>query len=127
MKNRFDILNLSVQDSDNLWNNIKDCILTPAEQYISQRRRAERAPWLSQAAIDIAVCRRQIKAKASSETNRMIYKKLSNQFQKEARKDKDRFYNNLCEEMEGVQREELESSLERYKLYLENSHQKAAP
>ena len=58
--------------------------------------RKRNAKWLSEAALQIAVKRREAKSKGEKER----YKHLNEEFQRIARRDKKAFFKNQCKEIE---------------------------
>ena len=60
------------------------------------KRKAKKAKWLSEEALQIAVKRREAKSKGEKER----YKHLNAEFQRIARRDKTAFLNDQCKEIE---------------------------
>ena len=60
------------------------------------KRKAKKAKWLSEEALQIAVARREIKSKGEKER----YKHLNAEFQRIARRDKKAFLSDQCKEIE---------------------------
>ena len=56
----------------------------------------QKAKWLSEEALQIAVKRREVKSKEEKER----YKHLNTEFQRTARRDKKAFFSNQCKEIE---------------------------
>ena len=69
-------------------------------------KNAEKAKWLSEEALQIAVKRREAKSKGEKER----YKHLNAEFQRTARRDKKAFLSNQCKEIEENKWERLEIS-----------------
>ena len=61
-----------------------------------QEKKCQKAKWLSEEALQIAVKRREAKGKGEKEG----YKHLNAEFQRIARSDKKAFYSNQCKEIE---------------------------
>ena len=59
-----------------------------------RKRKAKKAKWLSEEALQIAVNRREVKGKAEKER----YTHLNAEFQRIARRDKKAFLSNQCKE-----------------------------
>ena len=59
-------------------------------------KKCKKAKWLSEAALQIAVKRREVKSKEEKET----YSHLNAEFQKIARRNKKAFLSNQCKEIE---------------------------
>ena len=55
----------------------------------------QKAKWLSEEALQIAVKRREVKSKGGKER----YKHLNAEFQRTARRDKKAFFSNQCKEI----------------------------
>ena len=58
-------------------------------------KKCEKAKWLSEEALQIAVKRREVKAKGEKET----YTHLNAEFQRIARRDKKAFFSDQCKEI----------------------------
>ena len=63
---------------------------------IPMEKKCEKAKWLSEEALQIAVKRREVKSKGEKET----YKHLNEESQKIPRKDKKAFLSDQCKEIE---------------------------
>ena len=63
---------------------------------ISKKKKCKKAKWLSEEALQIAMKRREAKAKGEKER----YKHLNAQFQRIARRDKKTFLSDQCKEIE---------------------------
>ena len=98
--NRFRALmiNEAEMSPDELWTNIKDCMITAAKKHVPTKRRGKKSPWLSQEALDLADERRQLKEAGLQHSN--MYRKLSSEIQQVARRDKNDHLNQLCKEIE---------------------------
>ena len=63
---------------------------------IPKKKKCEKAKWLSEGALQIAVKRREVKSKGEKER----YKHLNAEFQRIARRDKKAFLSDQCKEIE---------------------------
>ena len=63
---------------------------------IPKKKKCEKAKWLSEEALQIAVKRREVKSKGEKEK----YKHLNAEFQRIARRDKKAFFSDQCKEIE---------------------------
>ena len=63
---------------------------------IAKKNKCEKAKWLSEEALQIAVKRRKVKSKGEKER----YTHLNAEFQRIARRDKKAFLSNQCKEIE---------------------------
>ena len=63
---------------------------------IPKKKKCKKAKWLSEAALQIALKRREVKSKGEKER----YTHLNAEFQRPARRDKKAFLNDQCEEIE---------------------------
>ena len=77
---------------DELWTEISDIVQETGIKTISKKKKCNKAKWLSEEALQIAVNRRQHKGKGEKER----YTHLSAEFQRIARRDKKTFLNNQC-------------------------------
>ena len=64
---------------------------------IPEKKKCEKAKWISEEALQIAVKRREAKNKGEKER----YTHLNAEFQRIARRDKKAFLNDQCKEIEG--------------------------
>ena len=65
------------------------------------KKKCQKAKWLSEEALQIAVKGREVKSKGEKER---FYKHLNAEFQRIARRDKKAFFSNQCKEIEGNNR-----------------------
>ena len=86
VRNRFKGLDLIDRVPDELWNEVCDTVQETGIKTIPMEKKCKRAKWLSGEALQIAVKRR--KAKSTGEKER--YKHLNAEFQRIARRDKER-------------------------------------
>ena len=69
-------------------------------------KKCEKAKWLSEEALQIAVKRREAKSKGEKER----YKHLNAEFQRRARREKKAFLSDQCKEIEENNKKELHES-----------------
>ena len=81
---------------DELWNEVRDVVQETGIKTIPMEKKCKTAKWLSGAALQIAVKRRQVKSKGDKER----YKHLNAEFQRVARRDKKNFLRDQCKETE---------------------------
>ena len=95
--NRFSALDLLMKEPEEMWQEIKNAALRSAATYVPKATRGKKKPWLSEAALRIADKRRKTKA---SGVGKEAVKKLNANFQRQARRDKEQFIANICEQLE---------------------------
>ena len=95
VKNRFDALKLEESTPNEIWEDVLTCVTDVARAKIPPRAKRQRAPWLSQAALDIASERKA--AKINQDRNQV--KLLNRAFQRQARLDKNKFIEQQCAEI----------------------------
>ena len=83
---------------DELWNEVHDIVQETGIKTIPMEKEMQKSKWLSGAALQIAVKRREAKSKGEKEK----YKHLNEEFQRIARRDKKGFLSDKCKEIEGV-------------------------
>ena len=83
---------------DELWMGIRDIVQETGIKNIPTEKKCKKAKWLSEEALQIAVKRREAKAKSKGEKER--YSHLNAEFQRIARRDKKAFLGNMCKEKE---------------------------
>ena len=81
---------------DELWNEVHDIVQETGIKTIPIEKKCKKAKWLSEAALQIAVKRREAKSKGQKER----YSHLNTQFQRIARRDKKAFLSDQCKEIE---------------------------
>ena len=81
---------------DELWNDVCDTVQETGIKTIPMENKCKKAKWLSGAALQIAVKRREAKNKGENER----YKHLNAEFQRIARRNKKAFLNEQCKEIE---------------------------
>ena len=96
VRNRFKGLDLTDRVPDELWNEVCDIVQETGIKTIPMEKKCEKAKWLSEKALQIAVKRREAKNKGEKER----YKHLNAEFQRIARRDKKAFFNDQCKEIE---------------------------
>ena len=86
--------------SDELWTEVPDIVQETGIKTIPTEKKCKKAKWLSGAALQIAVKRREAKSKGVKER----YKHLNAEFQRTARRDKKAFLSDQCQEIEANNR-----------------------
>ena len=97
MRNRFKGLDL-IQCL--LWTEVYDIVQKTGIKTIPVEKKCEKAKWLSEEALKIAVKRRDKKSKGEKER----YKHLNAEFQRIAKRDKKAFFSDQCKEIKGKNR-----------------------
>ena len=90
--NRFKGLDLLDRVPDELWTEVHDIVQEAGIKSIPKKKKCQKAKWLSEEALQIAVKRREVKGKGDKER----YKHLNAEFQKAARRDKKAFLSDQC-------------------------------
>ena len=85
---------------DELWTEVHDIVQETGIKTIPKRKKCKKAKWLSEAALQIAMKRRETKSKGEEER----YTHLNAEFQRLARRDKKAFLSEQCKEIEGNNR-----------------------
>ena len=99
VSNRFEILeneNISEKAPNELWEEIKETILSEAENLIPKKKIVKRSKWLSEETIKTAEKRKLAKCNKKWDE----FKTLNVEFQRQARKDKESFIIKECEKVE---------------------------
>ena len=99
VSNRFEILeneNISEKAPNELWEEIKETILSEAENLILKKKVVKRSKWLSEETIKTAEKRKLAKCNKKWDE----FKTLNAEFQRQARKDKESFIIKECEKVE---------------------------
>ena len=104
MRNRFKRLDLVDRVPEELWTEVHDIVQESGIKTISKKKKCEKAKWLSEEALQIAVKRREVKSKGEKER----YTHLNVEFQRIARRDKKAFLSDQCRETEENNRMILE-------------------
>ena len=94
--NRFKGLDLLDRVPDELWTEVHDIVQETGIKTIPKKKKCKKAKWLSEAALQRAVKRREVKSKGEKE----IYKHLNADFQRIARRDMKAFLSDQCKEIE---------------------------
>ena len=81
---------------DELWMEVRDIVQETGIKTIAKKKKCEKAKWLFEEALQIAVKRREAKSKGEKER----YKHLNAEFQRIARRDKKSFLKDQCKEIE---------------------------
>ena len=87
VRNRIKGLDLTDRVPDELWMEVHDIMQEAGIKTIPKKKKCEKAKWLSEEALQIAVKRREMKSKGEKER----YKHLNAKFQRIARRDKKAF------------------------------------
>ena len=90
MRNRFKGLDLTDRVPDELWMEVHDFVQETGIKTISKKKKCQKAKWLSEEALQIAVKTREAKRKGEKER----YTHLNAEFQRIARRDKKAFLSN---------------------------------
>ena len=96
VRNRFKGLGLIDRVPDELCNEVRDIVQETGIKTIPMEKKCEKAKWLSEEALQIAVKRREEKSKGKKER----YKHLNAEFQRIARRHKKAFFSDQCKEIE---------------------------
>ena len=96
VRNRFKGLDLTDRVPDELWMEVCDTVQETGIKTIPKKKKCKKAKWLSEAALQIAVKRREAKSKGEKER----YTHLNAEFQRIARRDKKGFLSDQCKEIE---------------------------
>ena len=98
VRNRFKGLDLIDRVPDEIWVEVHDIDIVQETgiKIIPKKKKCQKAKWLSEEALQIAVKRREAKSKGEKER----YSHLNAEFQRIARKDKKTFLSNHCKEVE---------------------------
>ena len=100
VRNRFKGLDLIDRVPDELWTEVRDIVQEIGIKTIPLKKECEKAKWLSEEALQIAVKRRKAKSKGDKER----YSHLNAEFQRIVRRDKKSFLSNQCKEIEEINR-----------------------
>ena len=95
MRNRFKRLDL-IRVSEELWTKVHDIVQETGIKTIPKKKKCQKAKWLSEEALQIAVKRREAKSKGEKER----YTHLNAEFQRIARRDKKAFLSDQNREIE---------------------------
>ena len=81
---------------DELWMEIRDIVQETVIKTIPKKKKCQKAKWLSEEALQVAVNRREVKGKEEKER----YTHVNAEFQRIARRDKKDFLSDQCKEIE---------------------------
>ena len=87
VRNRFKGLNLIDRVSEELWTEVLDIVEETGSKTIPKKKKCEKAKWLPEDGLQIAMKRREAKGKGEKER----YTHLNAEFQRIARRDKKAF------------------------------------
>ena len=90
--NRFKGLDLIDRVPEELWMEVHDTVQEAVIKTIPKKKKSEKAKWLSEEALQIAMKRRDVKGKGEKER----YTHLNPEFQRIARRDKKAFFSDQC-------------------------------
>ena len=96
VRNRLKGLDLIDTVPDELWMEVHDIVQETGIKTIPRKKKCNKAKWLSEEALQIAVKRREAKSKGEKER----YTHLNAEFQRIARRDKKAFLSDQCKEIE---------------------------
>ena len=96
VRNRCNGLDMIDRVPDELWTEVCDIVQESGIKTIPMEKKCQKAKWLSEEALQIAVKRREAKSKGEKER----YQHLKPEFQRTARSDKKAFLSNQCKETE---------------------------
>ena len=94
MTNRFKGLDLIDRVPEKLWMEVCDLVQVEVIKNIPKKKKCNKAKWLCEEAIQIAVKRREAKGKGEKER----YTRLNAEFQRIVRRDKKAFFSDQCKE-----------------------------
>ena len=94
--NRFKGLDLIDRVPEELWMEVHDTVQEAVIKTIPKKKKIEKAKWLSEEALQIAMKRRDVKGKGEEER----YTHLNGEFQRTARRDEKAFLSDQCKEIE---------------------------
>ena len=97
MTNRFKGLDLIDRVPDELWNEVHDIVQEAGIKTIPKKKKCQKAKWLSEEALQIAMKRREAKGKGEKER----YTHLNAEFRSSPlqRRDKKAFFSDQCKEI----------------------------
>ena len=87
VRNRFKGLDLIDRVPDELWTEVHDIVQETGIKTIPKKKKCQKAEWLSEEALQIAVKRREVESKGEKER----HTHLNAEFQRIARRDKKAF------------------------------------
>ena len=96
VRNRFKGLDLIDREPDELWTEVRDIVQETGIKTIPMEKKCNKAKWLPEAALQIALRRREAKSKGEKER----YAHLNAEFQRTVRRGKKAFLSDQCKETE---------------------------
>ena len=96
MRNRFKGLDLIDKVPEEPWTEVCDIVQEAVIKTIPKKKKCKKTKWLSEAAFQTAMKRREAKGKGEKEK----YTHLNVEFQRIARRDKKAFLSDQCKEIE---------------------------
>ena len=97
VRNKFKGLDLIDRVPDELWNEVRDIVQETGIKTISMEKKCQKAKWLSEEALQIAVKRREVKRReVKSKGEKKRYKHLNAEFQRKVKRDKKAFLSDQC-------------------------------
>jgi len=93
----FQALDLLMIELDDLWREIKQEVKKTTEAHVPVLGKRHKSPWISEAAIEIANQRRKEKTQGKCHS---LVKKLNGDFQRQIRKNKEKYIGSICSQME---------------------------
>ena len=100
VKNRFKGLELIDRVPNELWIEVRDIVKEPGIKTVPKKKKYEKAKWLYEEALQIALKRKEGKSKGEKER----YTHLNAEFQRIAVRDKKAFFSDQCKEIEEINR-----------------------
>ena len=100
VRNRFKGLDLIGRVPDELWTEVCDTVQETGIKTISKKKKCQKAKWLPEEALQIAVKKREAKSKGEKER----YTQFNAEFQRIPRRGKKAFLSDQCKEIEGNNR-----------------------
>ena len=94
--NRFKELDLIDRVPEELWTEVRDIVQEAMIKTIPKKKKCQKAKWLSEENLQIAVKRREVEGKGEKER----YTHFNAEFQRIARRDKNAFLSDHCKEIE---------------------------
>ena len=94
VRNRSKGLDLINRVPDELWSEVRDFVPETRIKTIPKKKKCQKAKWLFEEALQIAVKRREVKSKGEKKR----YKHLNAEFQRRAKRDKKAFFSDQCKE-----------------------------
>jgi len=81
-------------DIENSWTSMKEILLTTAEEVLGKKKKTKNTPWMTDEILELIAERRKFKR------NEPEHKKRHKEIQKRCRKEKEKWLNDKCEEVE---------------------------